>query len=66
MELEKPCPFCQESSGAIVKSAPHAVGGVQVECENCGARGPIYDTDKDAIKGWNKGIGGGSGFLRKE
>ena len=30
--------------------------GVQVQCDNCGARGPIYENEKTAIEGWELGI----------
>jgi hypothetical protein len=27
--------------------------GLQIECINCGARGPIYENKEAAIEGWN-------------
>jgi len=43
MKSKNGCPFCQEDVIHIVKSAPPASQGLQIECENCGARGPILD-----------------------
>ena len=65
MESKNGCPFCGECIIAIVKSAPHAVEGLQAECDNCGARGPIYNTENDAILGWELGITGFDGRRRK-
>ena len=50
---ENGCPFCQEKNCNIVRSVtPHAMEGFQVECNDCGARGPIYATKEEAISGW--------------
>jgi len=56
MKSEKGCPFCGEDVIEIVKSAPSAMEGLQVECDNCGARGPIYESKEAAIDGWEHGI----------
>ena len=53
---KKGCPFCQQKDGIIVKSTPPAMEGLQVECNDCGARGPIYETKEEAISGWELGI----------
>lgn len=52
------CPFC----GAVAKKCVKAAGsvfrhnkGVQVECTNCGARGPIYGDSKSAFLAWRHG-----------
>lgn len=62
---EKGCPFCQQKDGIIVKSTPAAVKGLQVECTDCGARGPIYATKEGAISGWELGTFGIDGRKRK-
>lgn len=62
MKSETGCPFCHMDIIEIVKSAPPAIEGLQVECDNCGARGPIYESKEEAITGWEFGIldiGGG-------
>lgn len=56
MKSEKGCPFCREDVFQIVKSAPPAGEGLQVECDNCGARGPVYESEEEAITGWELGI----------
>ncbi|MBW2344045.1 MAG: Lar family restriction alleviation protein [Deltaproteobacteria bacterium] len=56
MKSKKGCPFCREDVIDIVKSVPPAVEGLQVQCDNCGARGPIYESEKEAINGWELGI----------
>lgn len=43
------CPFCRES--VFGWSRPD--GDVTVTCRACGAKGPIEDSDHDAITGWN-------------
>ena len=35
---------------------PTAIDGWQAKCDNCGARGPVYETQEEAIKGWELGI----------
>jgi hypothetical protein len=37
---------------------------LQIECENCGARGIIYKTEEEAIAGWEFGIVGLEGRMR--
>jgi len=57
MKSENGCPFCRENVIHIVKSElPTAIEGLQVQCDNCGARGPIYENEKEAITGWELGI----------
>lgn len=65
MKIEKPCPFCQQNVVIIVKSDQPDMDGYQVKCDNCGARGPIYENKKEAKNGWNKGIADINGFLRQ-
>ncbi len=56
MKSENSCPFCQLKIINIVESKPPNMAGKQVQCENCGARGPIYEDDEKAIEGWELGI----------
>lgn len=56
MKSTNGCPFCKHFIVQIVKSTPPAIEGVQAECDNCGARGPIYHTKKEALIGWEHGI----------
>ena len=66
MIAEVECPYCLEHVVELVKSTPPAGGGVQMECDNCGARGPIYDNKEEALEGWNEGILDLGVRLRKE
>jgi predicted RNA-binding Zn-ribbon protein involved in translation (DUF1610 family) len=65
MKSKNGCPFCREDVIGIVKSTPPAMEGLQVQCDNCGARGPIYENKEEAIAGWELGISGLGGRLRK-
>ena len=65
MKAKNECPFCRKYVIDIVKSLPPAMKGLQVECDNCGARGPIYETEQDALLGWNFGILGVNGRQRR-
>jgi Lar family restriction alleviation protein len=66
MQSKKGCPFCQEKVIKVVKSVPPAMKGFQVECDNCGARGPIYENKEAAIEGWELGIMGLGQRMRKQ
>ncbi len=49
------CPFCTAKDQKCVPahcSTFNQKKGVQVECINCGARGPIYGYAADAFAGW--------------
>jgi hypothetical protein len=65
MESKNGCPFCQENIIDIVQSTPPAMQGLQVQCDSCGARGPIYESKEEAIAGWEFGIIGLEGRMRK-
>lgn len=65
MKASNGCPFCSTQTIEVVSSTPPAMEGLQAQCDNCGARGPIYQTKKDAIDGWNLGINGLEGRMRK-
>jgi len=57
MKSENGCPFCRQDVIYVVKSEmPTAIDGLQVQCDNCGARGPVYENKKEAITGWEFGI----------
>ncbi len=58
MILQVACPFCKLNVGAVMKAEPIGQPGVQVQCTNCGARGPIRYTEKECVDAWNRGIGG--------
>lgn len=65
MKSKNECPFCREFVIKIVKSTPPAMKGLQAECDNCGARGPIYESEEEALLGWDLGIVGVDGRLRR-
>lgn len=57
MKTKRDCPFCGENSVNILspKTVPQSTHGkgYQVECFECGARGPLgYVDKKNAILGW--------------
>ncbi len=56
MKSENGCPFCLQKTIQIIPSTPPSSKGFQFECDNCGARGPIYDDEKEALTGWELGI----------
>lgn len=57
IKSENGCPFCREHVIDVIESKmPTASDGWQVQCDNCGARGPVYETQEGAIKGWELGI----------
>lgn len=62
MEAEKECPFCGCNSIQVLtpKSKPQTSAhgrGYQVECINCGSRGPCGMIDeKAAIYVWNERV----------
>jgi MinD superfamily P-loop ATPase len=65
MKSNKRCPFCQEKIIDIVESKPPAMQGYQYQCDNCGACGPIYENKEEALTGWEQGIRGIDGRMRK-
>jgi hypothetical protein len=65
MKANKGCPFCKEKIINIVESKPPSIKGYQYQCDNCGACGPIYGNKEAALKGWEEGIMGIEGRLRK-
>jgi len=55
MKLDRECPFCKFKTGYFIDSKlPETSPGIQVICDECGARGPIYSTEKEALEGWNE------------
>jgi Lar family restriction alleviation protein len=48
----RPCPFCAEPSALRVAS--DVDDEFSIECEACGAIGPIADTKTAAIELWNR------------
>jgi hypothetical protein len=65
MKSENGCPFCQTHVIEVVASTPPAVEGYQAQCDNCGARGPIYPSKDEAVAGWELGINGAEGRMRR-
>jgi Lar family restriction alleviation protein len=55
MKSEKWCPFCHNHIIEIVTSTRLSMKGLQVECDNCGARGPIDESKDAAIAAWEHG-----------
>jgi hypothetical protein len=61
MKTKNVCPFCGFNSTRVLSptTKPETstyAKGYQVECFNCGARGPLgMATPKDAIGVWDKG-----------
>lgn len=48
-----PCPWCKESK----RIYPHRFGGEgpwQMECQSCGATGPMADERHIAVQKWNE------------
>jgi len=62
---KKGCPFCQQKDGTIIKSTPPAMQGLQIECTDCGARGPISLDEEEAKESWELGRFGINGRKRK-
>ena len=46
----KPCPFCGSENIDLI--AHHKIV-VFVQCDNCGATFPDFDSKEEAIKAWN-------------
>ena len=60
IEIKPPvlCKFCGAVSKKLVPahgSQFHEKKGMQVECINCGARGPIYGDASSAFRAWKDG-----------
>jgi hypothetical protein len=64
MKSTNGCPFCKETVINIVNSEKPSISGYQVQCENCGSRGPICDDKDEAIKSWELGISSTTGRVR--
>lgn len=62
---ENGCPFCQEKNCNIVKTSRSATEELQVECNDCGARGPISLNEEQAKECWELGRWGINGRMRK-
>lgn len=55
MEIKpRPCPFCGlRHFSDVVGSGSVSNFVYYVQCENCGARGPLSPTYNDAVSDWN-------------
>ena len=52
--LEK-CPFCKEEESLSVEKKPYLFGIWHwVFCGCCAARGPVKNSEEEAIDAWNK------------
>ena len=49
----KPCPFC-ESTNISCADAGHKTDIWFVQCENCGATFPHFDSETEAVEAWNR------------
>jgi hypothetical protein len=49
-EKLRKCPFCQSDDVSV--ESPYGCGLFRVECGNCNATGPSYDTRKKYGKDW--------------
>lgn len=56
MKSENGCPFCREKVIVVIESNSPNLVGKQVQCDNCGARGPIYEDERQAIDSWELGL----------
>lgn len=53
---KNPCPFCGYLSTKVIHNKDYHPVGFQVECVNCGARGPAGMVDHNAaVMVWDKG-----------
>lgn len=54
----KPCPFCGSADVSVNTTTAHDGERMwhQVECDTCGAQGPMVDDDDgdDAVSQWNR------------
>lgn len=56
-QADNPCPFCGFTTIEVVPAHSATDSDLyQVICDNCGACGPTYSSQEDAITGWNTGI----------
>ena len=51
-KILKPCPFC--GGMAFLEHKENCKWQWYVYCSNCHALSSIYDTEKQAIKAWNR------------
>ena len=51
----KPCPFCGSKNISCEEGGKH-VGLWFVQCEECWATFPHFDTKEEAISAWNRRI----------
>lgn len=46
-----PCPFCNSASLGVIELEPNSN---VVACEDCGAQGPVEETEALAVENWNR------------
>ena len=49
----KPCPFCKSEAKHFERHNPMSKWRHSVDCEKCGASGPVEATKAGAISAWN-------------
>ena len=49
----KPCPFCSSKN---IDISTYSTNVVFVQCDNCGATFPHFDSEKEAIEAWNRRV----------
>ena len=49
----KPCPFCKSEAKHFERHNPMSKWRHSVDCEKCGASGPVEATKAEAISAWN-------------
>jgi Lar family restriction alleviation protein len=53
-----PCPFCGERLQSFVGNDPDSLEDMAaIRCDGCGAQGPFYTTNDEAIAAWNRRAG---------
>ena len=59
IELQ-PCPFC----GGNLPMTRKVLGEAWVECHECGADGPMKDSEEEAEEAWNQRIAAAPGTFQ--
>lgn len=55
------CPFC----GGNAELSVHRGAVVFVQCQQCDATFPMFDSEKEAIDAWNRRVNCSDGYSRK-
>lgn len=56
----RPCPFCKKSEAFVYEVEDETAGTsiFHVECESCGARGPVSEYKDGSLLNWNSAVRG--------